>query len=403
MRSFATTVLAGGVLALGLSVAMAGSGMAQDKYKWPDYITVVTPIVGTGNHSLGVAWTSEFSAQTSSRARVLPAPNGYARAQWLVTGKGNIAMLQASDYFDQMDAVQGYSTPEGGPADTRVAVMNMITPWGYMVRGDSDIKSFADIKKGTRIAFAKSSSFLISGVDALLAYRGLKREDVELVEVGNYGANTRIVVEGRADVAFTSPLSGTSYEADASPQGIRWLPLPAKEADPKAYARYRDLQPGYIPLETTSGVKSSIGLTMDHAFQANHVRAEADADFVYHLAKWLDEHHEDFKKSFTHAKMMSVASLKSFLDAGALQPLHEGAIRYLKDKGIWTDVYQARQDKLVALAKDRVKLWKEALAEAKKQGITVAPDSAEWKKLWAKKRAAAGNDKSYGEMVLSIE
>lgn len=397
-RKLVGTTVTGAALALGLVGGTAAQ--AQDSYTWPDYFTVVTPIVGTANHSLGVAWTSEFSAQTESRARVLPAPNGYARAQWLANGDGMIAMMQASDYFDQMEAREGFATVEGGPADTRVAVMNMITPWGYMVRGDSDIESFEDIGPGTRIAFSPSSAFLVSGVDALLAYRGLDRDDVELVEVGNYGANTRIVVEGRADVAFTSPLSGTSYEAEAGPNGIDWLPLPERDADPEAFARYRAAQPGYVPSETVSGVKSAIGLRMDHAFQANHVRADADPEFVYNLAKWLDEHYEDFKDDFTHAKMMSMDSLKSFLEAGALQPLHEGAIRYLEEQGAWNDTYQARQDKLVEMAKARVALWEETLAEAEEKGIEVSPDSEEFAELWDSKRTG---DQSFGQMVMSLD
>ncbi|WP_238366454.1 TAXI family TRAP transporter solute-binding subunit [Mesobacterium pallidum] len=399
MLKRATHLLAGAALALGLGATTAA---AQD-YDWPDYFSVVTPIVGTANHSLAVAWTAEFSAQTASRARVLPAPNGYARAEWLNTGEGLIAMIQASDYFDIMDANEGYATPQSGPSDSRVAVMNMITPWGYMVRGDSDIQSFDDIGPGTRIAFSPSSSFLVAGVDALLAYRGLTRDDVELVEVGNYGANTRITVEGRADVTFTSPLSGTSYEAEANPQGIRWLPLPARDADPEAYDRYRAIHPGYVPASITSGVTSSQGLNMDHAYQANHVLAGDHDDFVYNLAKWLDEHHGDFADDFTHAKMMSMGSLQSFLDVGALQPIHDGAIRYLKEKGVWTEAHQARQDKLVELAEARVALWQETLAEAKDKGIDVAPDSEAFAELWHAKRDAASGGKTYGELVLSIE
>jgi hypothetical protein len=395
-------MLAGAVLAAGLAIAGVDRTAAQDSYKWPDYFNVVTPIVGTANHSLAVAWTSEFSAQTGSRARVLPAPNGYARAQWLENGEGRISMLQASDYFDQMDAVEGFSTPDGGPFDTRVAVMNMVTPWGYMVRGDSDIKSFDDIKPGTRIAFSPSSTFLTSGVDALLAYRGLSRDDVELVEVGNYGANTRIVVEGRADVAFTSPISGTSFEADAGPNGIRWLPLPAREDDPEAFQRYRDLQPGYVPAKTVSGVKSAIGINMDHAYQANHVRADEDPEFVYNLAKWLNEHYDDFKDDYTYAPMMSVDSLKSFLDAGALQPLHEGTIRYLTELGIWNDTYQKRQDELVEMAEARVALFDKAVADAQAKGITVAPDSEEWAEFWKKTLADNGVTQPYGEAVLNL-
>lgn len=399
MSRFTRRLVAGAAM----TVALATGALAQDAYEWPQYFNVVTPIVGTANHSLAVAWTSEFAAQTGSRARVLPAPNGYARAEWLTIGEGRIALMQASDYFEQMDAKAGYATPQAGPADTRLAMMNMITPWGYMVRGDSAIDNFDDIGPGTRIAFSPSSAFLVAGVEALLAYRGLSREDVQLVEVGNYGANTRIVVEGRADVAFTSPLSGTSYEAEANPNGIRWLEQPLASADPEAFARYRAIQSGYVPSETVSGVKSALGLNMDHAYQANHVRADEDPEFVYQLVKWLDEHYEDFKDDFTHAKMMSVDSLVSFLNAGALQPLHDGAIRYLTEQGLWNDSYQARQDALVSLSEARVALWQETLDEAQAQKVTVSPDSTGFADLWTTTRQAAGDSQSYGEMVLALD
>jgi len=392
-------------LALGLSIGALGGALTDaqaEDYKWPDYFTVITPIVGSANHSLAVAWTSEFSAQTGGRARVLPAPNGYARAEWLNTGEGDIALAQASEYFDQMEGVEGYQTPEGGPADTRVAMMNLVTPWGYMVLGDSDIKSFNDLKKGARVALTASSSFLTGGMEALLDYRGLSKDDVEIVEIGNYGANTKVVVEGRADVAFTSPLSGTSYEADANPHGLTWLPLPAESDDPEAFARYRAKAVGYIPAEITAGTKSSMGVYMDHAFQANHVRADADPEFIYQLVKWLDEHHQDFKDDYAHAHMMSIDSLKTFLDAGALQPLHEGTIRYLKEKGIWTDTYQARQDALVKLATDRVALWQKTMEEAKSKGLEISPENAEFVALWKKNKEDAAGSQTFGEMVMAL-
>lgn len=392
--------IGGAMMALGLVTAT--SAAADDDYEWPRFINVITPIVGTANHSLAVAWTSEFSAQTGSRARVLPAPNGFTRVQWLNTDEGRIAMLQASDYFDQMDGVEGFASPMAGPADTRVANMNMVTPWGYMVRGDSDIQSITDIGPGTRISFSPSSSFLVAGVNALLAYNGLDASDVELVEVGNYGANTRIVVEGRADVTFTSPLSGPSYEAEAAPSGVRWLALPDASADPEAFARYRAFQPGYVPRETVAGVTSSIGVPMDHAFQANHVRADEDEELVYQLLKWLTEEHESFREAFTHANMMSVDSLVAFIEAGALQPLHPGAIRYLEEIGVWTPAYQAHQDALVEMAQTRVALFEQAVADAQAQGIDTNPENAAWVEFWQQALADAGVTQSYGEMVLAL-
>jgi TRAP-type uncharacterized transport system substrate-binding protein len=271
------------------------------------------------------------------------------------------------------------------------------------VRGDSRIKSIDDVGPGTRIALAKSSSFLVSGVQALLAYRNLKPGDVTLVEVGSFGANTAVLGEGRVDVTFTSPLSGPSYQVEAAPNGLRWLELPAPDKDRAAYERYRKLMPGYVRQKTSAGVKSAMGLFMDHAFQVNHVKAEEDAEFAYQLIKWLDVNHGKYKADFTHAHMMNLDNLVLFLDGGALQPMHEGAIRYLKEKGLWKDKYQARQDQLVRLAQARAKLWQAAMQAAEKKGISIDPGNAQWTAFWQEYRAANGQSRSFGEEVLSLK
>ena len=388
--------------AAALVMATAPQALAQG-YQWPKHFSVVTPVVGTANHSLAVAWSSKFSKGTGARVAVLPAPNGFARATWLNSGEGRISMLQASDYFDQMDGVQGYASKAGGPADTRVVNITLVTAWGYAVRGDSRIKSIDDVKAGTRISLAKSSSFLVSGIDALLALRGLKREDVGIVEVGSYGANTAVLAEGRVDVTFTSPISGPSYQAEAGPNGLRWLALPAPDKDRAAYARYRKIMSGYVPQKTTAGVRSAVGLSMDHAFQANHVRADEDPEFVYQLLKWLDENHASYKGDFTHAHMMNVDNLVAFLEVGALQPLHEGTIRYLKEKGRWKAQYQARQDQLVALAKKREQGYRAAMQAAEKKGIAVDAGNAQWVAFWNDYRQRNGIGRSFGEEVLSLK
>lgn len=387
---------------VGVSVVAAATAVQAQGYKWPSYFNVVTPNVGTANHSLAVAWTSEFSAATSARVRVLPAPNGFARAQWLDTGEGRVALYQASDYFDQMDGVEGYGSKEAGPHDTRMIHMNMVTPWGFMVRGDSKIKSFKDVGPGTRVAITASSTFLTNGIRSLLDYQNLKDGQVTLVTIGNYGANTKVVTEGRADVTFTSPISGTSFEAEANPNGIRWLPLPEKNENAAAFARYRSRNPGYVPQKTVSGVKSAIGLRMDHAYQANHVRAEEDPEFVYQLAKWLEVNNGKYKDKFKYAYMLSVDSLIAFLEGGALHPLHEGTVRYLKELGRWKPKYQARQDALVKMAEERVAVWQAAVKEAEGKGISIGAGNKDWEEFWTKYRNDRGGMTSYGFRVLEL-
>jgi TRAP transporter TAXI family solute receptor len=402
VRHAGLRLVAAATLGTGLLAGAGQQALAQG-YKWPASFNVVTPIVGTANHSLAVAWSSKFQGATGCKVAVLPAPNGFARASWLNTGEGRVTMVQASDYFDQMDALQGYASKTAGPTDTRLVNMNMVTPWGYAVQGDSKIKSIDDIGPGTRIALAKSSSFLVFGIRALLAYRNLSEKDVDLVAVGSYGANTAVLAEGRVDVTFTSPISGPSFKAEATPHGLRWLELPARDKNPAAYDRYRKLMPGYVRQNTVVGVKSAIGVHMDHAFQANHVRANEDPEFVYQLVKWLDVNHDKYKNDFKYADMLSIASLDLFLENGALQPLHEGVIRYLKEKGLWKAKYQARQDALVKLAQAREKGYRAAMAEAEKKGVSVEPGNAQWTALWQDYRKAHGMSESFGEEVLSLK
>jgi TRAP transporter TAXI family solute receptor len=398
--------LIAGAMALagvGLTISTHQSAAQSKPFAWPKYFNVITPAVGTANHSLAVAWTAEFSNATGSRARVLPAPNGYARTEWLNSGEGRLSLYQPSDYFDQLDAVEGYASRIAGPSDTRLINMNLVTAWGYMVRGDSSIKTIDDIKPGIKIVYYPGSSFILAGMDALLAYRGLTRKDVQLVEVGSYGANTNVVVEGRADVTFTSPISGPSYQAEAAPNGIRWLDIPPRDKNPAAFDKFRAIQPGYVLEKTTAGVKSAIGVQMDHAYQSNHVMASEDPEFVYQLAKWMEENHAKYKDKFNHAHMMNVNNLVAFLEKGALEPLHEGTIKFLQEKKLWKPQYQARQDKLVDLAKKRVALYKEALEAATDKGLSTVPGNKDWVALWADYRKKAGQEKPFGQAVLELK
>lgn len=401
-HTLARAACLGAALVVGTLSATSRPLAAQDDFQWPRFFNVITPLVGTANHSLAVAWSGEFTAQTGVRVRVLPAPNGFSRAAWLNQGEGRLVLVQPSDYFDQMDAAQGFATRDAGPTDTRMINMNQVTGWGYMVRGDSSLQALTDIGPGTRVAFSPSSSFLVNGIDAMLAYLNLSRSDVTLVEIGNFGANTAVIPEGRADVTFTAPTSGPSYEAEAAPHSIRWLPLPREEDDPEAFARFRAVHLGYVPREVTVGVRTAHGIFMDHAFQSNHVLASEDPDFVYNLLRWMHEQHDSFKDAFTHAHMMSIDNIVAFLEAGALMPLHEGAIRFLDELGLWREEFQVRQDQLVELATAQVAGYRAAVAAAEAAGIAIDPENQVWINFWRDWRAEHGLPASFGQAVMAL-
>ena len=116
----------------------------------------------------------------------------------------------------------------------------------------------------------------------------------------------------------------------------------------------------------------------------------------------MDENHDAYKDDFQHAHMMSIANLVKFLDLGALQPLHEGAIRYLEEKGLWKPEYQVRQDALVEMVKKQESGYKAAVEAAAAEGIAIEPGNQQWMDFWTKYREDNGLPLSFGEAVLAL-
>jgi len=306
--------------------------------------------------------------------------------------------LQASDYIERMDAIEGFASKTAGPDESRSIYISLVTPWGFMVRGDSDIKTIYDINKDTKVVWYRGSSFILTGIRALLATQGLTPDDVKLVEVGSYGANSKVIAEGRADVTFTSPLSDLNYEVAANPHGVRWLAIPSPAEDAKANKAYRNLQAGYAIVPVKSGHSSAHGIRMAQAYQNYHVRVDEDAEFVYQLVKWLDENHNTFINKYTHAKLMSLDSYIEFLDSDPVEPIHPGTIRYLKEKGLWKDKFERQNNFNINLSKKYIDTFRDAVGAAEKNGMTVAPDNKEWVAFLVQYKKDHGITESYGSI-----
>ena len=121
------------------------------------------------------------------------------------------------------------------------------------------------------------------------------------------------------------------------------------------------------------------------------MRADEDPELVYQLLKWMDEEHDSYKDDFTHAHMMSIENLVAFLDNGALQPLHEGAIRYLEELGVWTEEHQVRQDRLVEMAQAQEAGYRAAIeAAGGRRHRHRRPDNQAWIDFWRDYRAENG-------------
>ena len=69
-------------------------------------------------------------------------------------------------------------------------------------------------------------------------------------------------------------------------------------------------------------------------------------------------------------------------------PWHPGAVKYFKERGVWTKENESRQVKLLEADAKRTELWNRVLSEAKTKNIK----GKEFSKFWTEKLKQAGLD-----------
>jgi hypothetical protein len=155
--------------------------------------------------------------------------------------------------------------------------------------------------------------------------------------------------------------------------------------DKEGLARYAKVNRGIAFATNTMGVKSAHGVHMTMNINQYHVRANEDPELIYQLAKWLDENHAKYKDKHTYNEYMSIdVQRDNFTLARHMNyvPVHDGVIRYLKEKGKWTVADTAWNDKNKELVTRYVKTYQAAIAAADQKNIKVAPDNKDWVALW---------------------
>ena len=345
--------------------------MAQaQEYEWPRLLVIGTPSTSTGSFASTNGWVPVLQQDTGMTVRVVPTGAEPERYKRLVDRKDiQVSSVSASEMRFQIQGITGY-------AAVPAKAMRMIwhhndTPWGFVTGGRSGVEALEDLKNGgLRFAQAASSPAMTEAVTVgIPAYLGMSQEDVDskitYIPTSSYGENCKSVVEGKADIAYCSPISSVLSEMEAAPGSIKWLPMPA---DNPGWDAYLDVNPMLVPSEMTVGVSTAKGVPGATSNFVYAVAADADEDFVYNMAKWFNEHFEDYEKTHMLAARMSLDLWRAYLDRTPM-PVHSGTVKYLREIDVWTDA----DDEWNNAAIERMDQWIEArgaaLKEAQEQGV----------------------------------
>jgi len=371
------------VLAVVLSLVLIPgcvSGGAADSggWRWPDQI--VFSSAGSSGLAKYVSWASLLEKDIKSKVRVVPEENSIQRFRSVQEQRALLTNGGKRETGNVIEAVEGHAVKDAGPFPMRFVWTHALANSGIFVRGDSPIKTIYDIKPGIRWAVWSMQPTVVKVPKAIADWIKLPHDQIVWVNAGSYDGCARAVAEGRADIMFCFPVSAAIYEAASAPQGIRFLDLNS-DKDPEGAKRFRLVDPSYCFGPILSGVPEARGHWGTVGYTSEVTHAASDPELIYHLVQWLDSNFERYKKSFDSNEFMDIANVIECLKTTCL-PVHEGTIRFLKERGLWTPDHDRRQATNLAMIDAYIKAYPEVIKLAESKGIKIDPTNKAWIDLW---------------------
>jgi TRAP transporter TAXI family solute receptor len=343
------------IRAAAAAVCLLGSTAYAAEIELPGQLAWTAYGTGSAGYNQSVAIGSALKNVLGVNLRVLPGKNDVARTEPLRQGKVHFSATGVGGSYMAQEAVFEFGKKRWGPQPVRVLLANNggAINLAVGVAGDAGVKEYKDLK-GKRVAWVKGAPALNVNVTAYLAYAGLTWDDVVKVEFGGFGDSWKGMVNGQVDAAFASTNSGMAYQMAASPRGLVWPPIDPN--DQAGVARLRGVAPFFQPNVAKVGANIDGGpgaRGAGYAYPVLVAMADQDEDLVYNMTRAMVELFDQYDGKAPGIGGWTIAKQ----DFEWVAPFHPGAIRYFKEKGLWTDAAQANNDRLLARQAALAKAW----------------------------------------------
>ena len=315
------------------SLALIGAApLRADEVKLPPTMAMTAYDTGTAGFNITVGVGKMMKDKYGSDVRVLPAGNDVARLAPLRAKRAVASAMGSGTYFAQ-EGVFEFGAREWGPQPVQLILSSVDCNGASLgVAADTGVKELKDLK-GKRVGFVVGSPALNQNSLAVLAFAGLTQNDVKAVEFASYGAMWKGLINNDVDAAFATTITGPAKEAETSPRGIVWPPLPKDDA--AGWERMKKVGSFFFPHLTTCGA----GISKEKPIELGNypypifvAYASQPADLIYSVTKAMIDGYDAYKDSAPGASGLAAArQTKNWV-----VPLHAGAVKALKEAGHWS-------------------------------------------------------------------
>ena len=336
--------------------AMASDPPKPELFRWANYG------VSSSCYLQGTAVAEGILKTFNIKVRTVPLDSGMARMK-AVHSKQVDFFYTGCDSAYAWKGVEDWASKVWGPQKIRIVwLVNLKSTYAVATRGNTGIKTLNDLK-GRKVAYIVGSPSLNAAVTGALNLVGLTWNDVEKVNYPGLGAGYTALKTGAVDAVGVNAASPVAYEMASMPSGIYWIPYPTEKENPKGWKEFARIYPGTFPIVATVGggiSEKKPVYTAHFAFPAMFTFDSASEDLVYWQVKAIAESYETYKNSTPDLPQWNIKEFVNIPLNGWYTPIHAGAVKYLKEKGLWTSKMEIHQNTLLAEEKQRLKLWEQA-------------------------------------------
>ena len=329
------------VVFTGIALLTLPAAKAED-VKLPPTMTFTAYDTGTAGFNIAVAVGKMMKDKYGTDLRVLPAGNDVARLAPLRAGRALSSAMGSGTYFAQ-EGVFEFGSREWGPQALQLVLSSVDCNAGSLgVARDTGVTEIKNLK-GKRVGFVVGSPALNQNALAILAFGDLKQNDVKVVEFSSYGAMWKGLINNDTDAAFATTITGPAKEAETSPRGLIWPPLPHN--DNAGWERVQKVGSFFFRHVATCGA----GISKDKPIELGNypypifvAYGSQPADQVYAITKAMITGYDIYKDATPGASGLAAdRQTKKWV-----VPVHPGAVKALKESGQWSDDQEAHNNAL---------------------------------------------------------
>lgn len=379
------------VLALAFALPAIAATESTDASALPRVMVWTAYGTGAAGYAQAAALGGLLKFEEGSNIRILPGRNDVSRMIPLKTGRAGYCLCGIASYFGQ-EGIFLFNKPDWGPQPIRMVLASQGTQsFGLAAAADTDLEHPSELK-GQKVIFIRGADSINMITSAVLAYGGLTWDDVRRVDASGTNEAIEAIINGHADVMPMSTRTPLMERIAASPRGINWLDMPNDTPEEQAaWGRAKNVIPYYLPQFETRGAGVSEQDPWNgggYALPILVTNADRDADEVYALTKFVDDHYDSFKSLAPGAEGWELS--RQVFDW--VMPYHEGSVRYFRESGVWSDEYESHNQRLLERQRVLQQAWAQQLAEEQPRGQAF---QASWMTRRAEALTGAGFDPGF--------